>query len=52
MDRDLRDRLRRAGYSTNPLISSMCDLFEQIASEADERSANAQRQLADEIVGR
>lgn len=51
LDYDLRQRLQRAGYATGPVTANMRKVFEQIACEAEERSARAQRQLLDEIVG-
>lgn len=52
LDRDLRTKLRRAGYATGPLILNMRGIFKHIAAEAEERSAHAQTKLVEEILGR
>jgi len=50
IDADLRGHLKRAGYVTPSLISSMKPLYKDISSDLSDRSAQAQKALVAEIL--
>lgn len=50
LDADLRERLARAGYSAEPLITDMKKLFREISDDVKDRSAQAQQALVTEIL--
>ncbi|MBV8153598.1 MAG: hypothetical protein JOY98_04215 [Candidatus Eremiobacteraeota bacterium] len=50
LDRDLRDKLRRAGYEVPSLVSNMRDLFREVGADATDRSAEARERLVGEIL--
>lgn len=51
LDRDLRERLRQAGYATGELFADMKELYREIAADASDRSAQAREGLVAEILG-
>lgn len=50
LDADLRERLARAGYASDPLITDMKKLFREISDDVKDRSAQAQQALLTEIL--
>jgi len=50
LDADLRQRLSRAGYAVDSMLTSMKDLYREIASEIRERSGEARERLKAEIL--
>lgn len=50
LDADLRERLARAGYAAEPLITDMKKLFREISDDVRDRTAQAQRALVTEIL--
>jgi hypothetical protein len=50
LDRDLREKLRGAGYATPSLVTSMKELFRQVIADANDRSAQAVESLVAEIL--
>jgi hypothetical protein len=50
LDVDVRERLRRAGYSIPSLLTDMKELYQQIASEASDRTMQAREALVAEIL--
>lgn len=50
LDADLRERLARAGYAADPLITDMKKLYREISDDVKDRSAQAQQALVAEIL--
>jgi hypothetical protein len=50
LDRDLRQRLRLAGYEVSSLLGSMKALFSELESDVKDRTADARQALTDEIL--
>lgn len=50
LDGDLRERLARAGYAAEPLITDMKKIFREISDDVKDRSAQAQQALVAEIL--
>ncbi len=50
LDRDLREKLKRAGFNAPSLITNMKALFMHVGSEASERTITARETLVGEIL--
>lgn len=50
LDRDLRARWRRAGYSVPSLLSNMKSLFIELERDAADRAAHAREDLLNEVL--